>query len=128
MLQRGVLRHADCVIAISADIAVLLRGLKHPPAHVARIANAVDLGEFKPIPALDRRQLRDRLGFPPGRTIVLYVGRLSRAKGVMMLIEAWPGLVEKYPSAYLVMVGSGHGTTAKRTSLSMFATMLWRRM
>jgi glycosyltransferase involved in cell wall biosynthesis len=110
ILQRGVLRRADCVIAISADIATLLLGLKHPPAHVARIGNAVDLTEFKPIPAADRQHLRDRLGFPPGRTIVLYVGRLSRAKGVMMLIEAWPGLVEKYPNAYLVMVGSGHGS------------------
>jgi glycosyltransferase involved in cell wall biosynthesis len=110
ILQRGVLRRADCVIAISADIATLLLGLKHPPQRVARIANAVDLTEFKPVPAADREQLRGRLGFPRGRTIVLYVGRLSRAKGVMMLIDAWPGLVEKYPNAYLVMVGSGHGS------------------
>jgi glycosyltransferase involved in cell wall biosynthesis len=110
VLQRRVLRHANCVIAISADIAKLLQGLKHPPARVARIANAVDLTEFKPVPAADREQLRDRLGFPSGRTIVLYVGRLSRAKGVMMLVEAWPQLVEKYPNAYLVMVGSGHGS------------------
>ena len=51
--------------------------------------------------------MRGRLGFPAGRTIVLYVGRLSRAKGVMMLIEAWPDLIVKHPDAYLVMVGSG---------------------
>jgi glycosyltransferase involved in cell wall biosynthesis len=106
-MQRAVLRHADCVVAISADIADMLMRFERPPARVARIANAVDLAKFKPAPVDEKERLRNRLGFPTGRTIVLYVGRLSRAKGVMMLIEAWPGLIAMYPTALLVMVGSG---------------------
>src|ERR1700730_13352540 len=106
-MQRAVLRHADCVVAISADIADMLMRFERPPARVARIANAVDLAKFKPAPVDEKERLRNRLGFPTGRTIVLYVGRLSRAKGVMMLIESWPGLIAMYPTAFLVMVGSG---------------------
>lgn len=106
-MQRSVLRHAHCVVAISQDIADRLLRFDRPPVRIARIANAVDLTKFKPVAAEERESLRRRLGFPDGRTIVLYVGRLSRAKGVMMLIEAWPELIARHPDAYLVMVGSG---------------------
>jgi glycosyltransferase involved in cell wall biosynthesis len=106
-MQRAVLRHAHCVVAISQDIADRLLHFDRPPQRIARIANAVDLTKFKPLAAAEREPLRGRLGFPAGRTIVLYVGRLSRAKGVMMLIEAWPDLIRKHPDAHLVMVGSG---------------------
>jgi glycosyltransferase involved in cell wall biosynthesis len=106
-MQRAVLRHAHCVVAISQDIADRLVRSGGPPKRIARIANAVDLTKFKPVAAGERELLRARFGFPAGRTIVLYVGRLSRAKGVMMLIEAWPDLIVKHPDAHLVMVGSG---------------------
>jgi glycosyltransferase involved in cell wall biosynthesis len=107
LMQRAALRHAHCVVAISQDIADRLLRFARPPARILRIPNAVDLTKFKPLAAEERKPLRRRLGFPAGRTIVLYVGRLSRAKGVMMLIEAWPELIVKYPDTYLVMVGSG---------------------
>jgi glycosyltransferase involved in cell wall biosynthesis len=108
-MQRAVLKHADCVIAISRDIADRLTRFEHPP-RLARIPNAVDMSIFEPAPAHEKARLRDRLGFPAGRTIVLYVGRLSRAKGVMMLIAAWSEVIAKFPDAYLVMVGSGKGS------------------
>ncbi len=110
LMQRTMLRQANCVVAISQDIADRLMRFERPPARIARIGNAVDLSKFKPVPMDERERLRNRLAFPPGRTIVLYVGRLSRAKGVMMLMEAWHELVAKYPNAYLVMVGSGKGS------------------
>ncbi len=108
-MQRAVLRHADCVIAISRDIADRLMRFEHPP-RLVRIPNAVDMSIFEPAPAHEKARLRDRLGFPAGRTIVLYVGRLSRAKGVMMLIEAWSEVIANFPDAYLMMVGSGKGS------------------
>jgi len=109
-MQRTMLRQANCVVAISQDIADRLMRFERPPAHIARIGNAVELSKFKPVPMHERERLRNRLAFPPGRTIVLYVGRLSRAKGVMMLIQAWRELITAYPNAYLVMVGSGRGS------------------
>ncbi len=105
--QHMALRGADRVIAISADIAERLQRLGYPQARIVRIPNAVDLVRFKPVSRDARRELRARLGFPPERTILLYAGRLSRSKGVMMLMEALPGLIAAYPELFVVIVGSG---------------------
>jgi glycosyltransferase involved in cell wall biosynthesis len=110
LMQQTMLRRANCVVAISQDIADRLMRFERPPARIERIGNAVELSKFKPVPLDEKEQLRNRLAFPDDRTIVLYVGRLSRAKGVMMLMEAWLELIAKYPNAYLVMVGSGKGS------------------
>src|SRR6516162_2578769 len=95
--QRMTLRRADRVIAISAEIALRLRDLAYPEACIARIPNAIDLTKFTPAPARERQLLRNRLGFPENRTIMLHVGRLSRAKGVMMLMQTLPELLARHP-------------------------------
>jgi glycosyltransferase involved in cell wall biosynthesis len=105
--QRAVLERADRVVAISAEIALRLRDLGYPEVRIARIPNAIDLTRFAPLPAGERQQLRSRLGFPQNRTIMLYVGRLSRAKGVMMLVQVFPQLLALHPELHLVLVGSG---------------------
>jgi glycosyltransferase involved in cell wall biosynthesis len=105
--QQMALRHADRVVAISAEIALRLRDLSYPEACIARIPNAIDLTQFTPVPARERQLLRNRLGFPENRTIMLYVGRLSRAKGVMMLMQTLPEVLALHPDLYLVLVGSG---------------------
>jgi glycosyltransferase involved in cell wall biosynthesis len=106
-LQRSVVDHADRVIAVSDDIGQLLRRAGHSPARIANIPNAIDLSKFCPIDAQGKDHLRSRLGIPGARTIALFAGRLSRAKGIMMLIEAWPALIAAHPGLYLVIVGSG---------------------
>jgi glycosyltransferase involved in cell wall biosynthesis len=104
--QQLALKRADRVIAISDDIQQRLLRLHYPQAHIARIPNAIDLKRFTPADAAERLLLRQRLGFPANRTILVYAGRLSRAKGVMMLMEALPGLRKRYPDLFLVLVGS----------------------
>jgi glycosyltransferase involved in cell wall biosynthesis len=98
------------VIAISQDIADRLARSEQPPARIVRIPNAVDLSKFTPVTVDEKERLRHRLGYPADRAVVLYVGRLSRAKGVMTLIEGWPERMRKFPHAHLVMVGSGKGS------------------
>ena len=95
------------MVAISAEIALRLRGLGYPEVRIARIPNAIDLTRFAPLRAGERQQLRNQLGFPENRTILLYVGRLSRAKGVMMLVQVFPQLLALHPELHLVLVGSG---------------------
>jgi len=105
--QRMALRRADRVVAISDEIALRLRDLAYPETRIARIPNAIDLSKFTPSAPHERQALRSRLGLPDDRTIVLYVGRLSRSKGVMMLVRALPELLAAHPDLYLVLVGSG---------------------
>jgi glycosyltransferase involved in cell wall biosynthesis len=44
---------------------------------------------------------------PPERIVVIFTGRLSRGKGLLMLLEVWCSLVSKRPDLHLLLVGSG---------------------
>jgi glycosyltransferase involved in cell wall biosynthesis len=105
--QRMLLRRADRVIAISNDISQRLRQLGYPQERIVEIPNTVDLTRFKPLDGSERDSLRARLHFPAGKTVLVYAGRLSRAKGVMMLMEIMPELFARHSELYLVVVGSG---------------------
>ena len=109
-VQRRLLRRADCIIAISAEVENRLKRTACPPERILRIPNPIDLKRFKPLERSERAGLRAALGLPRERAIVLYVGRLSRAKGVLMLVEHWRELLARHPEALLVMAGSGRGS------------------
>ncbi len=108
-LQRAALRGADRVVAISPEVEQLLHATV-PAAHIVTIPNAVDARRFSPATPERKREMRQRLGLPHERTLLLYIGRLSRAKGVAMLVEAAPRLVAHDPQLCLVIVGSGKGS------------------
>lgn len=109
-IQKATLLSADRVIAISDDIAGVLMKLGCARARIVNIPNAIDLDKFKPISRDARVRLRESLGFRQNATVVVYAGRLSRAKGVMMLMETWPKLLAAHPSLFLVLVGTGQGS------------------
>jgi glycosyltransferase involved in cell wall biosynthesis len=103
------LRKAHAVIAISAQINEELLKRRIAPGRIVPIPNGVSLRKFRPVTAAERSALRARLSLPDnGRPIVLYAGRMARAKGVPLLIEAWPTLFANHPELYLVLVGSGN--------------------
>ena len=106
-LRLALLRRAAAVIAISTEIraGLLSRGIS--AARIHDIPNAVDLEKFRPVAAQEKLRLAGELGLPAGKTLVIYAGRLSRAKGLPMLIEAWPALIERHPELCLLVVGSG---------------------
>ncbi len=109
-MQLLVLNRADAVIAISADMVGVLADCGLPPQRIAAIPNGIDLSRFKSLPEDQRASLRLAMGVAPGKTMVLYTGRLSRAKGVEMLLEVWREIVATRPDLVLVMVGSGRGS------------------
>lgn len=107
-LRLFVLRRADHIIALSSEIRSALLAIGVPSLRVSQIPNAIDMGKFRPVTADDKQRLRHHLALPPARTLVIYLGRLSRAKGLPMLIEAWPRVVSRHPDLCLLVVGSGH--------------------
>lgn len=106
-LRLYLLRKADAVIAISAEIRAALLARHVDAARIRDIPNAVDLKKFHPVAADEKLRLRAKLGLPSDKILVIYAGRLSRAKGLPMLIEAWPALIERHPQLCLLVVGSG---------------------
>jgi glycosyltransferase involved in cell wall biosynthesis len=106
-LRRAALRAADRVVVISHEILAGVADLDLYSMRIVQIPNAVDLGKFRPAVAAEKERLRLTHRLPAGRTLAMYVGRLSRAKGLPMLIEAWPEVHARHPDLYLVIVGSG---------------------
>lgn len=107
-LREILLRKADAIVAISSQISNALTrefamsNRRSPP--VVCIPNGIDVQRLRGAPA-DKNGLRRRLGLPDGM-LVTYLGRLSRAKGLPMLLEVWERLALRYPDACLVLVGA----------------------
>src|SRR5262249_19227040 len=58
---------------------------------------------FRPPRDDERETIRRQLGWPFDKTVVLFVGRLSKEKGVIDLVHAWQNLARS--DAVLVLVG-----------------------
>src|SRR5687768_7828807 len=95
-----LLGRAAAVIAISAEIETELRRRFASGLRVVRVPNGVAPSNA-PLKRT-KTELRRELGLPDG-DIVIYTGRLSRAKGLMTLMEAWAHVDQ----AHLVLVGGG---------------------
>ena len=104
--ERTALEAADAVIAVSAEHRRdLLR--VYPavgPERVSVIGNGIDTDEFRPDPATD---LLERNGVDTGRPYVLFVGRVTRQKGLTYLLDAADKLD---PRAQLVLCAGAADT------------------
>jgi glycosyltransferase involved in cell wall biosynthesis len=102
-LLRWGLPRVDRLIAVSRPLGERAVELGVPRERLSIVQNGVDRALFYP---RDRGAARDRLGVPGGR-LVLYVGRLDRAKGVLDLAEAFKQLAAADPELRLAIVGDG---------------------
>jgi glycogen synthase len=83
-IERVALEAADRVIAVSAQSkGEILAHFNIPPERVVVIHNGIDLKSWKPSPAVDTRR---RYGIEG--EYILFVGRVSRQKGIVHLLEA----------------------------------------
>ncbi len=104
-VERTALEAADAVVAVSQEMrADILRHFNVPPQKVIVIHNGIDTEEYRPVRS--RRRL-DRFGISPHRPYVLFVGRISRQKGILHLINAIPSLD---PGAQVVLCASAPDT------------------
>lgn len=69
--------------------------------------NGVDIARFAPTPDVTRRAaaLRSQLAIPDLAKVVLYVGRLTRDKGIPELLDSFAKLDQQFPDLRLVLAG-----------------------
>ena len=85
-IERTAYQNADGVVAVSAAMKADVQALYGvPPERVRVIHNGIDLDEYRP--RHDPATLR-RLGVDPDLPIVLFVGRITRQKGILHLVRA----------------------------------------
>ena len=104
--ERTALEAADAVIAVSQEMRrdVLACYPAIDPERVTVIHNGIDPDEYRPDAATD---VLERQGIDPSRPSVVFVGRISRQKGIVHLLEA---ALEIDRSAQLVLIAGAPDT------------------
>ncbi|HEU4563078.1 MAG TPA: glycogen synthase [Gemmatimonadaceae bacterium] len=104
-IERTAYQNADGVIAVSKAMGEDVRALYGvPPERVRVIHNGIDPDEYRP--REDPDTLR-RLGVDPDVPIILFVGRITRQKGILHLVRAIPYLA---PGAQVVLCAGAPDT------------------
>src|SRR2546421_3120939 len=106
--ERTAIEAADAVIAVSGQMRLDILEC-YPavvPQRVVVIHNGVDPDEYRPDPATD---ILEAHGIDPDRPAVVFVGRITRQKGIIHLLDA---AGEMDPSAQLVLCASAPDTPA----------------
>jgi alpha-maltose-1-phosphate synthase len=87
-MERTAMEHADAIVAVSAQTREdVLRLFDVQPARVHVIHNGIDPEEYRPTGATDALI---RNGVDPAEPYVLFVGRITRQKGIIHLVDAIP--------------------------------------
>jgi glycogen synthase len=88
-MERTAIEQANAIIAVSAETkADVLRLFDVPPERVHVIHNGIDLQEYSA--AGTGMEVLTRYGIDPARPFVLFVGRITRQKGIIHLVRAIP--------------------------------------
>lgn len=105
-LERTALEHADGIIAVSEGMRtdVLRVYPKIDPGRVQVIHSGIDADEYAPDHGTD---VLERYGVHPDRASVVFVGRITRQKGVTYLLDAMAGID---PTAQMVLCAGAPDT------------------
>lgn len=79
----------DAVVCLSREIEHEAYIAGFVGEKVKYLPHWIDLDRFRPPGPGETAVLRSRLGLPPDQLICLFLGRLSREKGVLDLLTAW---------------------------------------
>ncbi len=104
-LETYVLERADAITTICEGLRddIIDRGI---PAHkVTVIPNAVDAQRFSMNGRADL-ELQTRLGIA-GKTVLGFIGSFYAYEGLILLLEAMPGVLQEIPDVRVLLVGGG---------------------
>lgn len=114
-IDQMALRRFDRIVAVSDEIAALLRRSGASPDAVTTIDNGVDLAPFANARATLKAEFR-----LSDRKVIGTVARLVEQKGLKYLLRCVRPIVESHPSAIFVIVGDG----PQRAELTQLARQL----
>jgi len=104
-VEKTAVEMADAVIAVSNETkADVLRLFDVAPEKVTVIHNGIKIEEYQP--TTDTSALEQH-GVDPGRPFVLFVGRITRQKGIIHLVNAIPHIS---PDAQVVLLAGAPDT------------------
>jgi glycosyltransferase involved in cell wall biosynthesis len=103
-LTRSAVRHATAVLTVSEDLRRCAIAAGAAPESVTTILNGVNTARFR---ARNQAACRAALQVAPEKKLILFVGRLSAAKGVRELLAGCAELFPRHPDLELAIIGVG---------------------
>ena len=101
-LTRMIYKDIDIIACGNIVKQVFVKNYKINENHITVINNAI-----KKLTSKNEKFDLNKYGIKSNNKIA-YIGRLSEEKGVNLLIDAMPAILEKIEDACLIIVGSGH--------------------
>ncbi len=100
---------SSAIISMTAEIDEELLKAGTSLQKVVTITNGVDCNRFISGTSEQRLRLKKEYGVEQNSPVVVFSSRLVFRKGLDILIEAWPSILQNIPDAYLLVIGSGIG-------------------
>ncbi len=121
-VERTALEMADAVIAVSEGTRKdVLEHFRVDPSKVHVIYNGIDPEEYHPVSETDALE---REGIDPRRPYVLFVGRITRQKGIIHLVRA---IEQIDPAVQVVLCAGAPDTPAIGTEMEQAVAEVSRR-
>ncbi|MCA1596631.1 MAG: glycosyltransferase [Chloroflexi bacterium] len=98
-------RFSTLVVAVSGAVRSHLVAQGIPESRIRVVHNGVIVDQYLGLP--ERREARKSLGLEPNAPLLLYAGRFSPEKGVLLLPTILAKVRERVPDARLVAIGDG---------------------
>ncbi len=112
-LERVTNGMADVIMASSVGAANFLKSqpsINGKKIHV--IPEGVDWRLYDNVTGVD--ELRDEIGIPKGRAVVVYLGLLYRYQGIDALLEVVPTIISQVPDVHFMIIGFPNADYYKR--------------
>lgn len=112
-LLQYLLKRMDEVLCMSTHVATQLK--KHTNVQVTKAFHPIHDGLPKPI---EKKVALQQLGLDASKRYLLFFGLIRPYKGLDILIKAFPKILEKHPSACLLVVGEPYEPMRKYRELA----------
>lgn len=120
-IERMIDHMAETVLVQSSEMR---QELEHqfavPASHIFMAYDGVSTHVFSP--GERDPELVNRLQIPAGKKIIVYLGGLSPHKGVDILLEAFPLVLQQVPNAFLLLMGYPNEDRYRQTVETMGLT------
>ncbi|HKQ19729.1 MAG TPA: glycosyltransferase, partial [Candidatus Eisenbacteria bacterium] len=103
-MRKALASMSDHFTGVSREICARIRSWGVPPERITFLPNGVDLSRFGQ--PSDPVALRSTLGIMPGEPVLMSIGVFRPIKDFTTLARAFGILHRRYPSAWLLLVGS----------------------
>ena len=101
-------RAAHILTSTTNAVRLLIEQFGCQPARVQALLDCVDTAQFRPADTYaleDRLALRQELGIPPERKLIVYLGLLAEYQGTGLLLEALQRIVRERLDVHLLLMG-----------------------